>query len=82
MAEPIYERAQQANRGQQGSLPDLGDVPARAREEAARELGAAAIESLKPAFDDDEADTSVINRSVLDNRSRIEKLCREFIDEG
>lgn len=80
MAEPLPERTQQANRGPERSLPDFGDIPARAREEAERELGPAAVESLKPAFDDEE-DTQVIMRSTLDNRRQIESLCQEFLCE-
>lgn len=79
MADPLVERAQQAPRGPQGTWPDLRDVPARAREEAARELGPATVESLKPAFDDDEEDTKVIHQSVITNRQRIEELCKEFL---
>lgn len=79
MAAPISERAAEAHRGPQRTWPEFRDVPERAEEAAKGILGAAA-ESLKPAFDDDEEDTSVIRGVLVSQRAEIERLCREFND--
>jgi len=36
------------------------------------------MESLKPAFDDEEEDTAVIRVELQTKRAEIERLCREF----
>lgn len=81
MADPVYERAGQAARGPQRTWPDLRDVPARAKAEAERILGADAAESLRPAFDDDEEDTAVVRYVLKNQRAEIERLCREFTED-
>ena len=82
MANQVLPGTSQAPRGPQRSWQDLRDVPARAREEALRELGEHAHESLNPAFSDEEEDTAVIKVALESERAEIERLCREFTEEG
>ncbi len=81
MASAVPERTSETPRGSQRSWPGLRDVPDRAETEAARIIGPAAVESLKPAFDDDEEDTAVIRVELQTKRAEIERLCREFTAE-
>lgn len=80
MANEVHQRAPKAFRRPEGTLPDLGDVPERAKAAAEELLGPAVIESLRPAFEDDEEDTSVTRVVLQKTRDEIEQLCREFID--
>lgn len=81
MATASTDGTREAPRGALGTLPDIGDIPDRAKEAAKVILGPAVVESLKPAFDPDEEDTKVTNRVLQNTRAEIEKLCREFLED-